>query len=98
METGSGLVLFARCCVKSGKALCRDRPWPCFVSQVLREVWKSTLPVEVVYQGSAEMDAATVTGLQKHFAPLRVYDIQATQHPVADLYTRYALKQLGWTE
>ncbi|GFR44947.1 hypothetical protein Agub_g6038, partial [Astrephomene gubernaculifera] len=44
------------------------------------------LPVEVAWQGSGEMDAATWASLERHFAPLRGINVRDTPHPVRGLH------------
>jgi hypothetical protein len=45
--------------------------------KVLREVLGCRLPVQVAYQGLAEMDNATLAALQQHYGPLSAFDVQA---------------------
>ncbi|PNH05653.1 hypothetical protein TSOC_008058 [Tetrabaena socialis] len=54
--------------------------------KVLRHHFNCSLPVEVMWQGPAEMDAATWASLQRSFGPLRGVDVQATPHPVEGLH------------
>ncbi len=58
--------------------LIRARTWHL---QVLRDVLHCTLPVELVWQGAEEMDAETLSMLQRRFGPLRGYDISAMPYP-----------------
>lgn len=50
---------------------------PCDKPQVLREHLRCTLPVEVAFRGSAELDAATLGSLAALFPPLRGLDLSA---------------------
>ena len=48
---------------------------------VLRRELNCTLPVELVWHGSDEMDARTLAAFEREFAPLRGYDIAAEPYP-----------------
>ncbi len=39
-------------------------------------------------QGPAEMDSVTWAALQRHFGPLRGFDVTAAPHPVPELHGR----------
>ena len=54
--------------------------------KVLRDHHMSPLPVEVMWQGPAEMDSSTWTSIKDKFAPIRGVDIQSTPHPVPGLH------------
>ena len=56
--------------------------------KVLREHHRSTLPVEVMWQGGGEMDNKTWASIQKQFGPIRGVDIQSTAHPVKGLHRK----------
>eukprot|EP00879_Flechtneria_rotunda_P007982 GHRR01008363.1.p1 GENE.GHRR01008363.1~~GHRR01008363.1.p1 ORF type:complete len:351 (+),score=93.67 GHRR01008363.1:982-2034(+) len=49
--------------------------------QVLRHVLHCDLPVEVAWQGATEMDNRTLAELQRRYAPLTGFDIQARPYP-----------------
>jgi hypothetical protein len=49
--------------------------------QMLRQVLHCTLPVEVAWQGAAEMDNITLAALQQQFAPLSGFDVTAMPYP-----------------
>ncbi|GLC38178.1 hypothetical protein PLESTB_001091100 [Pleodorina starrii] len=53
---------------------------------LLRNHFHSTLPVEVAWQGPNEMDPVTWTSLERHFAPIRGFDVRASPHPVPELH------------
>ncbi|GLI65423.1 hypothetical protein VaNZ11_008989 [Volvox africanus] len=53
---------------------------------VLRRHFGCTLPVEVAWQGPAEMDNTTWRSLERHFAPIRGFDVRAAPHPVPELH------------
>ena len=42
-------------------------------------------------QGPAEMDNATLGALERHFGPLRGFDVQSAQHPVPGLHGELSL-------
>ena len=56
--------------------------------KVLREHHKSSLPVEVMWQGKGEMDDNTWASIEKRFGPIRGIDIQSTPHPVKGLHRK----------
>jgi hypothetical protein len=54
----------------------------CANLQVLRQVLNCSLPVEVAWQGKAEMDNATLAALQQQFGPLTGFDVTAMPYPL----------------
>ncbi len=50
-------------------------------AQVLREELNCTLPIELVWHGTGEMDNATLVGLKKFFDPLEGYDVSTKPYP-----------------
>ena len=64
-------------------------PPPCLPSpQVLREHHKSTLPVEVMWQGAGEMDNKTWGSINSTFTPIRGVDITTFPHPVPGMHRK----------
>ena len=53
--------------------------------KVLREHHKSQIPIEVMWQGAAEMDSKTWDGIKDKFSPIRGVDITKEAHPVPGL-------------
>lgn len=66
-----------------------SHPWPC--TQVLREHFNCTLPIEVMWQNSQEMDSQTWSSIEQQFGPIRGVDIGATAHPIPRLHIQYVL-------
>jgi len=54
--------------------------------KVLRGLHLSQMPVEVMWQGAAEMDNETWNNIEERFAPIRGVDIQSCPHPVPGLH------------
>jgi hypothetical protein len=54
----------------------------CFIWwQVLREVLRCSLPVELVWHTPSEMDAQTLAALAARWGPIRGVDLSATPWP-----------------
>lgn len=66
-----------------------SHPWQC--TQVLREHFNCTLPIEVMWQNSHEMDSQTWSSIEQQFGPIRGVDIGATAHPIPGLHIQYVL-------
>ncbi|WIA36793.1 hypothetical protein OEZ86_008048 [Tetradesmus obliquus] len=49
--------------------------------KVLRQVLHCSLPVEVAWQGRAEMDNSTLAALQQQFGPLSGFDVTTAPYP-----------------
>ncbi|KAG2444246.1 hypothetical protein HXX76_001003 [Chlamydomonas incerta] len=53
---------------------------------VIRRHFNCSLPIEVAWQGDAEMDWATWAAIQRNFAPIRGFNVKSQPHPVPNLH------------
>ncbi|GIL76628.1 hypothetical protein Vretifemale_6130, partial [Volvox reticuliferus] len=75
-----------------GRGILISAGGPCYTTNlivtlyVLRRHFGCNLPVEVAWQGPAEMDNTTWRSLERHFSPIRGFDVRAAPHPVPELH------------